>query len=130
MRRTRSGYAGAEIAPIIPAFEMDDDGELRVRSPGKVKISSGVLAVLRIDGKLRGFAGGLGFAISHGRFEGDLMVLRSNETGAYVGARVRFLTGLVPARTSRSACPGSCTTTWTSDEARRRRARRRRRRAR
>src|SRR5207244_13308000 len=35
------------------------------------------------------------FAIARGRFEGDLMVLRSDVTGAYVGARVRFLTGVV-----------------------------------
>ena len=94
VRRTRNGYAGAEIAPIIPAFEMDDDGALHLRYPAKVKISSGAIAVLRIDGKLRGFAGGLGLAISRGRFESDLMVLRSDVTGAYLGARVRFLTGL------------------------------------
>jgi len=93
VRRTRSGYAGAEIAPIIPALALDDDGALRARYPTKATISSGALAVVRIDGKLRGFAGGLGLAISRGRLEGDLMALRSDVTGAYVGARVRFLTG-------------------------------------
>lgn len=95
VRRTRSGYAGATIAPVIPAFEMDDDAAIHRRDPEQVRISSGAIAVLRIDGKLRGVAGGLGLAISRGRFEGDLMALRSEVTGAYLGARVRILSGFL-----------------------------------
>jgi hypothetical protein len=95
MRRTRSGYAGAEVAPIVPRFDMDGGGQLRLQHPDEERISSGAIGLLRIDGKLRGVAAGLGIAIARGRFEGDLMVLRSSVTGAYLGARVRILSGFL-----------------------------------
>lgn len=57
------------------------------------KIASGALAVMRIDGKGRGFAGGLGVAIARDHLEVEAMVLRSSVTGGYVGGRYRFLTG-------------------------------------
>ena len=95
IRRTRSSYGGAEIAPVTPLFELDDDGAIHLQQPERTRISSGAIAVLRIDGKLRGVAGGLGIAVSRGRFEGDLLALRSQETGAYLGFRVRFLSGFV-----------------------------------
>ncbi|MBA3541851.1 MAG: hypothetical protein H0T79_19710 [Deltaproteobacteria bacterium] len=59
------------------------------------EISSGVLGVVRIDGKGRGFAGGAGIVIARERLEAELMVLRSDVTGGYLGGRFRFLTGLV-----------------------------------
>jgi hypothetical protein len=95
VRRTRSGYTGAEIAPVTPLLELDDGDALHAQSPAKPQISSGALGVLRIDGKLRGIAGGLGLAISRGRVEGDLLVLRSQVTGAYLGLRVRILSGFL-----------------------------------
>jgi hypothetical protein len=49
--------------------------------------------VVRIDGKGRGFAGGVGFAIARGRFEFDAMALKSDEYGGYLGARYRPFTG-------------------------------------
>jgi hypothetical protein len=85
--------AGEPITAITPAFDLFDDGLVVTRAVGGERISSGVVAVLRIDGEGRGFAGGLGLAIARGRFEGDLMVLRSNQTGGYLGFRYRFLTG-------------------------------------
>ena len=57
-------------------------------------INSGVLAVLRIDGKGRGFAGGAGLAISRGKLELEIMLLKSDEIGGYLGLRYRLLTGL------------------------------------
>src|SRR5207237_7768548 len=40
-----------------------------------------------------GFAVGAGIAVARGRLEGDLLVLRSDITGGYLGARYRLLTG-------------------------------------
>ena len=94
VRRTRA-VSGAEVAPVMPLFDLDDEGGLHLQYPTRSRISSGALAVLRIDGKLRGVAGGLGLAIARGRFEGDLMALRSDQTGAYLGLRVRILTGFL-----------------------------------
>jgi hypothetical protein len=93
VRRTRTGFGGTEIAPISPLFDMDTEGELRLQYPEKMRISSGAIGLLRIDGKLRGVAAGFGIAVARGRFEGDLMILRSAVTGAYLGARVRILSG-------------------------------------
>jgi hypothetical protein len=95
IRRTRSGYGGAEIAAVTPPRELDDGGAIHLQQPAQARISSGALAVLRIDGKLRGVAAGLGIAIARGRLEGDLLALRSEETGAYLGLRVRLRSGIV-----------------------------------
>lgn len=85
---------GAEVRAIKPAFEVFGDDGPAPRA-AKETISSGILGVLRIDAEGRGFAGGLGLAISRGNFEGDIMVLRSNQNGGYLGARYRFLTGFL-----------------------------------
>jgi hypothetical protein len=45
------------------------------------------------DGMPKGQLGRIGLAVSLGRFEGDLMYLRSNLHGGYVGARYRFMVG-------------------------------------
>lgn len=76
--------------PVVPF--RDDGPDPR---PANDRITSGILGVLRIDAEGRGFAGGLGLAISRGNFEGDIMVLRSNQNGGYLGARYRFLTGFL-----------------------------------
>ncbi len=84
--------AGEPVRAIVPAFEVfGSDPE--PKAPTHDRISSGVLGVLRIDAEGRGFAGGLGLAVARGNFEGDVMVLRSNQTGGYLGMRYRFLTG-------------------------------------
>jgi hypothetical protein len=54
----------------------------------------GALGVLRIDGKGRGFAGGAGLAISHGNFEFEIMMLKSDVVGGYLGLRYRLGTGM------------------------------------
>lgn len=91
-RSVLTSTAGETLRPIMPVFDILED-----TSPPPVHrnngISSGVLGVLRIDGEGRGFAGGLGLAVSRGKFEGDIMVLRSNQTGGYLGVRYRILTG-------------------------------------
>ncbi len=93
VRRTRSGYGGAEVAPITPRLDADDDGSIQLPHPARARISSGAIALVRIDGQLRGVAAGLGLAIARGRFEADLLALRSELTGAYLGLRVRLRSG-------------------------------------
>ncbi|MBA3499044.1 MAG: hypothetical protein H0T65_01640 [Deltaproteobacteria bacterium] len=92
-RRPRSGFGGVEISPITPAFDIGEDNTAIIREPDRFGISSGVLAVVRVDGEGRGIAGGIGLAVSLGRWEGDLMYLRSNLHGGYVGARYRLFVG-------------------------------------
>ena len=87
--------AGAPVAARIPIFETTDEGNAVVKYDDPISISSGLLGVVRIDGEGRGFAGGLGLAISRGRLEGDVMILRSNQTGAYLGVRYRILQGFL-----------------------------------
>lgn len=89
-RRPRAG--GVEVSPVLPAFDIRDDNTVVLVTP-REGIASGVLGVVRIDGEGRGIAGGIGIAVSLGRFEGDLMYLRSNLHGGYLGARYRFLVG-------------------------------------
>lgn len=81
---------GVALPPFVPRDDRDDTPLLLVVP--RERISSGLLGVLRIDAEGRGFAGGLGIAISRGHFEADALILRSNQTGAYLGARYRFMT--------------------------------------
>jgi hypothetical protein len=93
-RKVRTGYAGPEISAFVPRYDPgdvvvvphvdDDDG-----------ISSGVIAALRIDGEGRGAAGAIGLAISRQRLEAELMLLKSDSTGAYLGVRYRVLTSWI-----------------------------------
>ena len=92
-RRPRAGFGGAEVSPIVPAFDIAEDNTAVIRTEDRYGITSGLLGVVRVDGEGRGFAGGVGLAVSLGRFEGDLMYLRSNLHGGYVGARYRFMVG-------------------------------------
>jgi len=91
-RRVRSGTQGPEISAIVPRYD-DDDGQVLAFHEPAPRISSGVIAVLRIDGEGRGFAGGLGFAISRARLEAEIMILKSDSTGGYLGLRYRLMTG-------------------------------------
>jgi hypothetical protein len=91
--RTVRGRDGKVITAIVPRYEVSDDGGAIVaRGEG---ISSGVIGVLRIDGKGRGFAGGLGLAIARGRFELEVMGLLSDQIGGFLGGRFRLLTGFL-----------------------------------
>lgn len=92
-RKTRATYDGDEVSAVIPDYELTESGHIRIRAPEQNEISSGVIAVLRIDGEGRGAAGGFGIALARTNFEIEAMVLRSEITGAYLGARYRFLTG-------------------------------------
>lgn len=92
-RKVRSGTAGPEISAIVPRYDSDDDGMAFVRYETAPTISSGVIAVLRIDGEGRGFAGGVGLALSRARFEAEIMLLKSDSIGGYIGLRYRLLTG-------------------------------------
>ena len=92
-RRVRTGYAGPELAAIVPQYETTDGGQVIVHYPGE-HISSGVVGVMRVDGKGRGVAGGLGIAYTpEDHVELELAGLRSDFWGAYLGVRYRFLTG-------------------------------------
>jgi len=92
-RRVRTGYAGPEVAAIVPHYELTDTGEAQVQS-SEDHISSGAIAMLRVDGKGRGAAGAFGVAYTpEDHVELELAALRSDTWGAYVGGRYRILTG-------------------------------------
>jgi hypothetical protein len=95
-RHVRTGYAGPEVAPIIPRFEDTDTGPVVIEPAQHESIASGVVGILRVDGEGRGAAGGLGIAYAPSdRVELELAGLRSNIWGVYAGMRWRFLTGWV-----------------------------------
>nr|HEX4312867.1 outer membrane beta-barrel protein [Kofleriaceae bacterium] len=84
------------VSAIVPPYDLTDDGLVVVNPQPEHTVSSGALAMLRIDGEGHGFAGGLGIAFAAtDNFEVELAALRSNEWGAYAGARYRFLTGQI-----------------------------------
>ena len=83
---------GAEVRAYVPPLA----AHVTVAPPasgGAARIGAGVIGVVRIDGEGRGFAGGLGLALSRGRLDADIMVLRSDETGGYLGLRYRLREG-------------------------------------
>ena len=92
-RTTRTTFGGDDVDAVIPDYELTESGQIRIKAPERETISSGLIAVMRIDGEGRGFAGGFGIAISRGRLEAELMVLRSQYTGGFIGMRYRLLTG-------------------------------------
>jgi opacity protein-like surface antigen len=82
--------------PEPPPAQRKDDRQLA--APGDAEdepIGLGVLGVMRIDGKGRGFAGGAGLAISRGELELELMLLKSDALGGYLGLRYRLQAGWV-----------------------------------
>jgi hypothetical protein len=92
-RTVRDESDGHAVAPIIPHYDVSDRGDLAGDEADK--IDSGVLGVVRIDGKGRGFAGGAGLAISRGKLEIEIMLLKSDEIGGYLGFRYRPFTGFI-----------------------------------
>ncbi|HEY5951557.1 MAG TPA: hypothetical protein VIV40_38955 [Kofleriaceae bacterium] len=95
-RHVLAGFGGPVMRPIVPRYEVEDDGSVTVAHPDERGISSGVIGVIRIDGKGRGLAGGLGIAFSPlDSVELELAGLKSEDWGVYAGMRVRFLTGWV-----------------------------------
>ncbi|HSN27725.1 MAG TPA: hypothetical protein VLT45_15640 [Kofleriaceae bacterium] len=92
-RHVRAGYAGPEVVAIVPHYDETDTG-IAIVEPPEQRISSGVLGILRIDGKGRGAAGGLGFAWAQSdHVEFELAGLRSDSWGVYAGFRWRFMAG-------------------------------------
>ncbi len=96
-REVHSGYAGPAVRPIVRDVrgdEVDDYVYVPPTPRGGHHISPGVLGIMRIDGKGRGIAGGLGIAVPPTpSIELELALLRSNQWGGFAGARFRFLTG-------------------------------------
>jgi hypothetical protein len=92
-RTVHGGPNGRAVAAIIPHYDVSDRGDAIIGNRDDDTIASGALGVLRIDGKGRGFAGGFGLAISRGNLETEIMFLKSNELGGYLGLRYRVFTG-------------------------------------
>jgi hypothetical protein len=93
-RRVLAGFGGPVMRPIVPRYEVEDDGSVTVTPVDERKITSGIVGTLRIDGKGRGIAGMLGLAFAPlDSVELELAALRAEDWGAYAGMRVRFLTG-------------------------------------
>ncbi len=91
-RKVRSGYSGPVVSAIVPHYEATSDGRAIVHDDDDESISSGVIAAVRIDGEGRGFAGAIGLAISRSHLEAELMFLKSDSTGGYLGLRYRLFT--------------------------------------
>jgi len=93
-RHVLTGFGGPVMRPIVPNYDVDDEGLVTVAPVEGRRISSGLVGVLRIDGKGRGIAGGLGIAFAPlDSVELELAGLKAEDWGVYAGMRVRFLTG-------------------------------------
>jgi hypothetical protein len=93
-RRVLAGHGGPVMTPILPTYEVEDDGTVLVARPSGRRISSGVLGLARVDGKGRGIAGGVGLALSPlDSVELELAGLKADSWGVYAGMRVRLLAG-------------------------------------
>lgn len=92
-RSVNSGFAGPTVAAIVPRIPEEEIDEYYTPPVlDERTISPGVIGLLRIDGKGRGIAGGLGLAMSPlDTVELELAALRSNQWGLYAGIRVRVL---------------------------------------
>jgi opacity protein-like surface antigen len=86
-----AAHTAAAQAPVPapPLAQIKDDKQ------DEDTLDSGVLGVLRIDGKGRGFAVGAGLAISRGSLEVEIMMLKSDEIGGYLGLRYWLPIGVV-----------------------------------
>ncbi|HUS30541.1 MAG TPA: hypothetical protein VMZ53_18655 [Kofleriaceae bacterium] len=97
-RHVRATFSGPEVKAVVPALALETEDQEFAVQPVVVerRISSGVAALLRIDGKRRGVAGGVGFALAPSdAIEVELDGLKSSIWGLYAGVRLRFLTGWV-----------------------------------
>lgn len=96
-RSVNTGFSGPPVVAIVPQLPQEElDTYAPPPPPDDEGISPGVLGILRMDPAHRGVAGGLGIAVAPlDALELELAALRSNQWGAYAGARFRFLTGWV-----------------------------------
>jgi hypothetical protein len=95
-RHVRVGYAGPEVAPIMPSTPASAADDVVATYEPESHITSGVIALARIEpfGAGSGAAGGLGLAYTLvDRVELELAVLRSSAWGGYFGGRYRLLVG-------------------------------------
>jgi hypothetical protein len=95
-RRVRAGYAGPEVAPILPAEVPEPKPEIAAAAEPDGHIPVGVIGLARIVpyGDGAGAAGALGITFAPiERFELELELMRSQAWGGYFGARYRLLTG-------------------------------------
>lgn len=92
-RRVLAGHGGPVMTPIVPDYEVEDDGTVSIRTDQR-RITPGVLGIVRVDGKGRGLAGGFGIAVSPlDSVELELAGLKAEDWGGYAGMRVRLMTG-------------------------------------
>lgn len=95
-RTVLAGDTGSVVRAIVPDLSPDDEPVIVEAPSVDPRIRSGVVGVVRIDGKARGAAAGLGVAFAPlDTVELELAALRSDHWGAYAGLRVRFSTGWV-----------------------------------
>ncbi len=95
-RQVNTGFSGPPVTAIFRGVPDEEIEQIYTPPPRDDvhNISPGVIGVMRIDGKLRGVAGGLGAAVSVlSSVEIEVALLRSNQWGAYAGMRLRLLTG-------------------------------------
>jgi hypothetical protein len=91
-RRVHEGYAGPVVAAVLPHAET----EVATKAPPAPAVDAGVLGIVRLDSKGRGFAGGLGLAYAPiDPVVLEMAVLKSALWGVYTGARVRLMPGRV-----------------------------------
>jgi hypothetical protein len=88
-----AAHDGGEARPAGTIGVYDDEPEHDPRSGGD-EAGSGMLGVVRIDGKGRGFAAGAGLLIARGRIDLEILALRSDVFGGYVGVRFRPYAGM------------------------------------
>jgi len=92
-RRVHDGYAGPVVAAVLPHAETS---LVAAAPPVASVVDAGVLGVVRVDGKGRGFAGGIGLEIAPiDPVVLEMTVLKSALWGVYAGARVRLLPGRI-----------------------------------
>ena len=94
-RKLHAGSDGHEVAAIVPHHDVVERSDAIDGESTDAGLGYGAIAVARIDGKGRGFAGGFGLAISRGKLTAEIMVLKSAELGGYVGLRYRLRTAAV-----------------------------------
>jgi hypothetical protein len=90
--RARTVYDadGRAIAAVLPHRDTLDEPSSERAESG---FEYGAVGVARIDGEGRGFAGGLGITVARGRWSAELMLLKSDQYGGYLGLRYQLLGG-------------------------------------
>jgi hypothetical protein len=92
-RRVHDGYAGPVVVAVLPVAETSVAAATPSIAPAA---DAGVIGIVRLDGKGRGFAGGLGLAYAPiDPVVLEMAVLKSALWGVYAGARVRLMPGRI-----------------------------------